>query len=270
MQQGNNQVVSSGSTGTAGVSETSRIGSVMVNQAYNWSDIKYAVSNYGYGYQDETIVPFKMLNEIFGNNRVARDLTLMVMSYSHPLYKYQPVFAAVDTYASDCKFFMDQNIFWYMDQWVLIYRQLQKDEDGYKDKEIKYTRQWQTRQDFKERADLTALDCPFSSYQGKMVLNLLAQLVYHNDPDSYDEENWEPKEFKRMKHSRYFCIWLKDYSIQIDNASITIINRDDQREDNKINWRGTFLWKDFCDYDIPKTEQELEEENYFNEYAVTR
>lgn len=216
MQQGNNQVVSSGSTGTAGVSETSRIGSVMVNQAYNWSDIKYALSSFGYGYAPETVVTFNMLIQVLGN----KDLTLILMSYSHPLYTYdQLIITAADTYFTESRKFYTDNVMYYMNQWILIHRVLnfeELEEKGYEPNAEIYTSSWQDRNEFLDRV-YAAWSSELTSWSRQGLWDLYVTLK------------------RKSGNLRYFGLWLKDFEVQVDDKTISFI--DDADEDQiPVDW----------------------------------
>lgn len=220
MQQGNiNQVVSTGSTGstgTAGVSKTSRIGSVMVNQAYNWSDIKFALSKCGYGYAEDTTVTFNMLITILGN----KDITLMLMSYSHPLYNYDPIIiTAADKYFSDSCQLYKENVLYYMNQWILIHRILsyeELEEKGYEANAEIYTSSWQDRNEFCDRV-YAAWSSELTNWSRQGLWDLWLSLK------------------RKSGNLRTFGIWLKDYEVQVDDKTIFFI--DDADEDQiPVDW----------------------------------
>lgn len=243
----------------------------------NWTsetgnEHKFACSKFGYAYDPETN---ELVEVIKGKVNGLKDLAVIILSYTH-LYDYFPIncskgmwvenwfgllrleapdpnmiiFKPKDVYYHETKIFMEENIFWYMKQWILVNRILQPDEPGYKENEEVYTRQWQDRMEFAERIYASYLMTEEEWI--KDGLWSLRQSVLFNDNE------------KSKLRCRTYCYWLQDFTVQADDEIIFLIN-DAELIQESINWRALPIWKDANDF-IPAPQQSLqdiEDSEYF-------
>lgn len=220
------------------------------------NDHKFAISKYGYDYDDESRY---VLQVVQGHVNGVKDLAVIILSYTY-LYDYFPincrkgmyifnwfgfmqlevpeanmiVYKPKDFYFHACKIDYQEKVVDYMNQRILIHRVLDAEEleaKGFGPAEEIYTTQWQTRKEFISRIYGTYNNVE-EEWLRDAIWELRTAVIYNVDPHT----------FQLKDKVGFYGIWLQDYTIQVDNEIIFVID-DAELIQDPVPWKSLPIWR---------------------------